>query len=71
MTPPAGWTCAARSVGATEEGAHAHLDALARLSLGVDTSPCHQAGDVRVLLQIAPRRVATMETTMPGFRAST
>jgi PPOX class probable F420-dependent enzyme len=58
-------------VGETEEGANAHIDELARLYLGVDKYPFHQEGDVRVLFKIAPQRVATMETTMPGFTAST
>lgn len=58
-------------VGETEEGANEHIDALARLYLGVDTYPFHQAGDVRVLCKIAPLRVATLESTMPDFRALT
>jgi PPOX class probable F420-dependent enzyme len=36
-------------VGQTEEGANEHIDALARLYLGVAKYPFHQAGDVRVL----------------------
>jgi PPOX class probable F420-dependent enzyme len=58
-------------VGQTEEGANEHIDALARLYLGVDKYPFHQAGDVRVLFKIAPLRVATLESTMPDFSAST
>jgi hypothetical protein len=58
-------------VGETEEGANEHIDALARLYLGVDKYPFHQEGDVRVLFKIAPQRVATMESTMPDFTAST
>jgi hypothetical protein len=58
-------------VGETEEGANEHIDALARLYLGVDKYPFHQKGDVRVLFTIAPLRVATMESTMPDFNAST
>jgi PPOX class probable F420-dependent enzyme len=57
--------------GETEEGANVHIDALARLYLGVDTYPFHQPGDVRVVFKIAPLRVTTMESTMPGFNAST
>src|SRR5262249_14449444 len=58
-------------VGETEEGANEHLDELARLYLGVDKDPLHKEGDVRVILKIAPLRVATWESTMPGFNAST
>ena len=49
-----------------------NIDALARLYLGVDKYPFHQEGDVRgVLFKIAPQRVATVESTMPDFSAST
>jgi PPOX class probable F420-dependent enzyme len=51
----------------TEEGASEHIDELARAYLGVDKYPLHQEGDVRVLFKIAPARVATMKSTMPGF----
>ncbi|MCL4720574.1 MAG: PPOX class F420-dependent oxidoreductase [Gammaproteobacteria bacterium] len=54
----------------TEAGADAHIDALARLYLGVDRYPYHQPGDRRVLFRIAPRRIATMETSMPDFGAA-
>ena len=54
----------------TEVGASEHIDALAKLYLGVDKYPYHQPGDVRVLFRIAPRRVATMETSMPELAAS-
>ncbi len=54
----------------TEQGADAHIDELARLYMGVDRYPFHQAGDVRVLFKIAPRHVATMASSMPGFGAS-
>jgi hypothetical protein len=36
-----------------------------------DKYPFHQEGDVRVLFKIAPQRVATMESSMPDFNAST
>jgi len=48
-----------------------HVDELARLYLGVDKYPFHREGDVRVLFRIAPERVATMESAMPDFNAST
>jgi hypothetical protein len=56
-------------VGETEEGAREHIDELARLYLGVEKYPYHEEGDMRVLFKIAPQRVATMETSMPGFVA--
>lgn len=55
----------------TETGASEHIDALAKLYIGVDKYPFHQPGDVRVMFRIAPRRVATMETSMPQFDAPT
>ena len=58
-------------VGETEEGANEHIDELARLYLGVDKYPFHKEGDVRVLFKITPQRVATMESAMPDFGAST
>ena len=51
----------------TEAGADDHIDELARLYLGVDEYPFRQEGEVRVIFRIAPQRVATMESTMPGF----
>ena len=54
----------------TEAGANEHIDELARLYLGVDKYPFHKEGDVRVLFKIAPQRVATMESAMPDFGAS-
>lgn len=50
-----------------EEDADAHIDALAKLYLGLDKYPYHQPGDVRVMFRIAPQRVATMDSTMPDF----
>jgi hypothetical protein len=58
-------------VGETEEGADEHIDELARLYLGVDKYPFHRGGDVRVLFRIAAERVATMESAMSDFTAST
>ena len=54
----------------TEAGANEHIDELARLYLGVDKYPFHKEGDVRVLFKIAPQRVATMESAMADFSAS-
>ena len=41
----------------TEKGADAHIDQLAKKYLGVDKYPLGQAGDIRVMFRIAPRRV--------------
>lgn len=60
-----------RVVDETEEGASEHIDELARLYMGVDEYPLHREGDVRVIFKIAPQRVATMQSSMPGFAAST
>lgn len=56
--------------GHTEEGALEHIDALARQYMGVEKYPFHAPGDVRVIFRIAPDRVMTMESAMPGFGAS-
>jgi PPOX class probable F420-dependent enzyme len=44
----------------TENGADAHIDALARKYLGKDKYPFRQPGEVRVLFKIAPERVQGM-----------
>ncbi len=44
----------------TEKGADAHIDALAKKYLGLDTYPNRQPGEVRVIYRIKPLRVATM-----------
>ena len=54
----------------TEAGANEHIDERPRLYLGVDKYPFHKKGDVRVLFKIAPQRVATMESAMADFSAS-
>ena len=41
----------------TEEGANAHIDAMAKKYIGQDAYPFHQEGDVRVIFRIAPDRV--------------
>jgi PPOX class probable F420-dependent enzyme len=38
----------------TEAGGDAHIDALARKYLGVDTYPYRRAGEVRVIFEITP-----------------
>jgi PPOX class probable F420-dependent enzyme len=45
---------------ATEEGADANIDALAKKYLGQDKYPFRQPGEVRVLYEIEPTSVATM-----------
>jgi len=55
----------------TEKGADEHIDALARRYLGVDKYPWNQPGDVRVIFRIAPRRVVTLQSSMPDVGAPT
>jgi PPOX class probable F420-dependent enzyme len=43
-----------------EQGADAHIDALARKYLGQDRYPYRQPGEVRVMVKIAPDRVQGM-----------
>ena len=44
----------------TEQGADAHIDALAKKYLGKDKYPFRQPGEVRVIYKIRPDKVATM-----------
>lgn len=44
----------------TEQGADAHIDALAKKYLGQDRYPNRQPGEVRVTYRIEPERVWTM-----------
>jgi PPOX class probable F420-dependent enzyme len=44
----------------TEQGADAHIDALAKKYLGRDKYPYRQPGEVRVMYKIRPERVQTM-----------
>ncbi len=44
----------------TEKGADAHIDALAKKYLGLDTYPNRKPGEVRVIYRIKPLRAATM-----------
>jgi PPOX class probable F420-dependent enzyme len=44
----------------TEQGADAHIDALAKKYLGKDKYPFRQAGEVRVIYKIRPDRIAQM-----------
>jgi PPOX class probable F420-dependent enzyme len=44
----------------TEQGADAHIDALARKYLGQDRYPYRQPGEVRVMVKIVPERVQGM-----------
>jgi hypothetical protein len=60
-----------RVVEQTEQGARQHIDALAKLYMGVDAYPFYREGEVRVIFKIAPVRVATLESTMPGLPSST
>ena len=49
-----------RVVSATEDGADAHIDALAKKYLGKDTYPFRQPGERRVMFEIEPDAVQTM-----------
>lgn len=44
----------------TEQGADAHIDALARKYLGQDRYPFRQPGEVRVIVKVVPEHVQTM-----------
>jgi PPOX class probable F420-dependent enzyme len=49
-----------RVVEVTEQGADAHIDALAKKYLGKDTYPFRQAGEIRVTYKIRPEHVGGM-----------
>ena len=49
-----------RVVEATERGADAHIDALAKKYIGQDRYPWRRPGEVRVLVKILPERVHGM-----------
>ncbi len=42
------------------EGADAHIDKMAKKYMGVDTYPLRQPGEVRLIVEIEPEHVATM-----------
>jgi len=42
----------------TEDGADAHIDALAKKYLGVDEYPMRQPGEQRVIVRVEPERVS-------------
>ena len=44
----------------TEQGADAHIDALAKKYLGKDSYPNRRPGEVRVTVKVLPERVQTM-----------
>jgi PPOX class probable F420-dependent enzyme len=45
----------------THDGADAHIDAMAKKYLGVDSYPFRQEGEVRVIVKIAADKVALMD----------
>ena len=49
-----------RVVDISENGAVAHIDALAKMYMGLDTYPLHQPGVQRVIYKIEPLRCSTM-----------
>ncbi len=46
-----------RVISMTRDGADAHIDAMAKKYLGQDSYPFRQAGEVRVLVTVAPEKV--------------
>lgn len=44
----------------TENGADAHVDALAKRYLGKESYPFRAAGEVRVIYKIRPKKISTM-----------
>jgi PPOX class probable F420-dependent enzyme len=44
----------------TENGADAHIDALAKRYLSKDSYPFRAAGEVRVIFKIRPKKISTM-----------
>ena len=44
----------------TEQGADAHIDALAKKYMGVDRYPHRRPGEVRVIFKVLPERVQVM-----------
>jgi hypothetical protein len=49
-----------RVVEITEDGADAHIDALAKKYLGKDKYPFRRPGEVRVTYKVAPEKVTSM-----------
>ena len=45
----------------TNEGADAHIDAMANKYMGVDSYPFRQEGEVRLIVKIAADKVALMD----------
>ena len=50
-----------RVVAMEHDGADAHIDAMAKKYLGVDSYPYRKEGERRVIVRIAPEKVALME----------
>ncbi len=50
-----------RVVEMVHEGAEEHIDAMAKKYLGVDSYPFRKEGEQRVIVKIAPEKVALME----------
>jgi PPOX class probable F420-dependent enzyme len=49
-----------RVIEITEQGADAHIDALAKKYMGVDRYPYRKPGEVRVIYRIEPERFTSM-----------
>ena len=50
-----------RVVAMEHDGADAHIDAMAKKYMGVDEYPLRQPGEQRVIVRIAPEKIALME----------
>ena len=50
-----------RVVAMEHEGAEEHIDAMARKYMDLDSYPFHKEGEQRVIVRIAPEKVALME----------
>ena len=54
------WRFAVKSTEITENGADAHIDAMAKKYLGKDRYPFRSPSEVRVIYKIRPVKVSTM-----------
>ena len=57
-TPTTWWPCAGTVVDITTDGADAHIDALAKKYLGVDSYPMRQEGEVRIKVRVRTDHIA-------------
>jgi hypothetical protein len=57
-TPTPWWRSPGRSPDVSSEGADAHIDALAKKYLGVDTYPMRKEGEVRLRITVRTDHIA-------------